>query len=110
MIKVVGVRFKDAGKIYYFDPDGKLIKEEDNIIVETSRGIEFGQVVVGPKLVSDDEVYQPLKKVLRVATEDDIYKNKENKIKENEAFGICLEKIEKHELEMKLVDVEYTFD
>lgn len=110
MVKVVGVRFKDAGKIYYFDPDGKLIKEEDNVIVETSRGIEFGQVVVGPKLVSDDEVYQPLKKVLRVATEDDIYKNKENKRKENEAFGICLEKIEKHDLEMKLVDVEYTFD
>jgi cell fate regulator YaaT (PSP1 superfamily) len=110
MIKVVGVRFKDAGKIYYFDPDGKLIKKEDNVIVETSRGIEFGLVVVGPKLVSEEEVYQPLKKVLRVATQDDIDKNRENKIKENEAFGICLEKIEKHGLEMKLVDVEYTFD
>src|SRR6056297_768092 len=110
MIKVVGVRFKDAGKIYYFDPDGKLIKDQDNVILETARGIEFGQVVVGAKLVSEDEVYQPLKKVLRIATEDDVDKNIENKRKENEAFGICLEKIEKHGLDMKLVDVEYTFD
>ena len=110
MIKVVGVRFKKAGKIYYFDPDKKLIKTEDPVIVETARGIEFGKVVIGPKLVKDEEIVQPLKKVLRVATEDDIEKNNRNKEDEQKAFGICLEKIAEHDLDMKLVDVEYTFD
>lgn len=110
MIKVVGVRFKKAGKIYYFDPDKKWINEGDNVIVETIRGIEFGQVVVGPKFVKDDDIVQPLKKVIRVATEEDIKLNIENKEKESAAFELCLKKIEEHELEMKLVDIEYTFD
>ena len=110
MIKVVGIRFKKAGKIYYFDPDKKWIKKGDYVVVETSRGIEFGQVVVGPKLVKEEEIIQPLKKVLRVATNEDIKRNEENRKKELEAFEICLEKIEKHQLDMKLVDIEYTFD
>lgn len=110
MIKVVGVRFKKAGKIYYFDPDKKWINEGDNVIVETIRGIEYGQVVVGPKMVKDEDIVQPLKKVLRLATEEDIKCNQENKEKEKAAFDMCLKKIEEHELEMKLVDIEYTFD
>lgn len=110
MIKVVGVRFKKAGKIYYFDPDKKWINEGDNVIVETIRGIEYGQVVVGPKLVKEEDIVQPLKKVLRLATEEDIKCNQENKEKEKAAFDLCLKKIEEHGLEMKLVDIEYTFD
>lgn len=110
MIKVVGVRFKKAGKIYYFDPDKKWIKDGDPVIVETIRGIEYGQVVVGPKLIKEEDVIQPLKKVLRLATEEDIKCNKENKEKEQQAFDLCFRKIEEHELEMKLVDIEYTFD
>jgi len=110
MIKVVGVRFKKAGKIYYFDPDKKWIKDGDNVIVETIRGIEYGQVVVGPKMVKDEDIIQPLKNVLRLATEEDIKINQENKEKEQQAFDLCLKKIQEHELEMKLVDIEYTFD
>jgi len=110
MIKVVGVRFKKAGKIYYFDPDKKWIKDGDFVIVETVRGIEYGQVVVGPKLVKEEDIIQPLKKVLRLATAEDIKCNQENKEKEQEAFNICSKKIEEHKLEMKLVDIEYTFD
>lgn len=110
MIKVVGVRFKKAGKIYYFDPDKKWINEGDFVIVETIRGIEYGQVVVGPKLVKEEDIVSPLKKVLRLATEEDIRINQENKEKEKEAYNLCLKKIEEHELEMKLVDIEYTFD
>lgn len=110
MIKVVGVRFKKAGKIYYFDPDKKWIKEGDFVIVETVRGIEYGQVVVGPKMVEEEDIVQPLKKVLRLATAEDVKCNEENKEKEKHAFDICLKKIEEHGLEMKLVDIEYTFD
>ena len=110
MIKVVGVRFKKAGKIYYFDPDKKWIKDGDYVIVETIRGIEYGQVVVGPKLVKEEDIVQPLKKVLRLATEEDIRCNQENKEKEQQAFDLCQKKIEEHQLEMKLVDIEYTFD
>ncbi len=110
MIKVVGVRFKKAGKIYYFDPDKKWINEGDYVIVETIRGIEYGQVVVGPKMVKEEDIVQPLKKVLRLATEEDIRCNQENKEKEKSAFDLCLKKIEEHGLEMKLVDIEYTFD
>lgn len=110
MIKVVGVRFKKAGKIYYFDPDKKWIKEGDFAIVETVRGVEYGQVVVGPKMVKDEDIVQPLKKVLRLATAEDIKCNQENKEKEQQAFDICLKKIQEHDLEMKLVDIEYTFD
>lgn len=110
MVKVVGIRFKTAGKIYYFDPDSKLIRKEDFVVVETARGIEFGQVVVGPKLVKEEEIFQPLKKVLRVATQDDVDKNARNKSDEEKAFAKCIEKISLHNLDMKLVDVEYTFD
>ncbi|EOD01060.1 PSP1 domain-containing protein [Caldisalinibacter kiritimatiensis] len=110
MVTVVGVRFKKAGKIYYFDPDNIDIKEGDNVILETARGIEFGQVVVGPKEVNEEEIVPPLKKVIRLATEEDKEKHKENKEKEKEAFDICLKKIEEHGLKMKLIDVEYTFD
>lgn len=110
MITVVGVRFKSAGKIYYFDPGDIDIKKENNVVVETSRGIEFGQVVVGPKEVLEEDIVTPLKKVLRVATLEDEIKNQQNKAKEEEAFKICLKKISKHQLDMKLIDVEYTFD
>jgi len=110
MIKVVGVRFKKAGKIYYFDPEKKWINNGDFVIVETIRGIEYGQVVVGPKTVKEEDIVQPLKKVLRLATEEDIRLNDENMEKEKQAFDICLKKIEEHGLEMKLIDIEYTFD
>lgn len=110
MITVVGVRFKGAGKIYYFDPDDLDIKVEEHVIVETARGIEFGHVVVGSKQVTEEEIVQPLKKVLRVATEEDYKTHRDNKLMAKEAFMICLDKIEEHSLEMKLVDVEYTFD
>jgi cell fate regulator YaaT (PSP1 superfamily) len=110
MISVIGVRFKKAGKIYYFDPDSKMVKKDDDVIVETSRGIEFGSAVVGPKLIVEEEVIQPLKKVLRVATKDDVEKNAKNKKNEHKAFVTCMGKIDDHNLDMKLVDVEYTFD
>lgn len=110
MVTVVGVRFKKAGKIYYFDPDNIDIKKDDYVIVETARGIEFGHAVVGIKQISEEEIVPPLKKVLRVATEEDIAVNKENIKKEKEAFETCLRKIEGHNLDMKLIDVEYTFD
>lgn len=107
---VIGVRFKPAGKIYYFDPDIHEISSTDKVIVETARGIEFGHVVVGPREISEAEVVQPLKKVLRVATEEDKEQVKINETKEKEAFNICLEKINQHNLPMKLIEVEYTFD
>lgn len=110
MVEVIGVRFKKAGKIYYFDPDGIAIEKDNDVIVETVRGVEYGHVVVGIKMVDEEDIVSPLKKVLRVATEEDEKIHLENKLKEDEAFSICLEKIEKHELEMKLIDVEYTFD
>lgn len=107
---VIGVRFKPAGKIYYFDPDTYEISSTDKVIVETARGIEFGHVVVGPREINENEIFQPLKKVLRVATEEDIKQVKENETKEKEAFKLCLEKISEHNLPMKLIEVEYTFD
>lgn len=110
MITVIGVRFKKAGKIYYFDPDDLDIKVGDQVIVETSRGLEFGDVVVGPKEVSEEEVVLPLKKVLRIATDEDRAIVLVNREKEKEAFYICLKKIKEHGLPMKLIDVEYTFD
>lgn len=110
MINVVGVRFKTASKIYYFDPGKKYIKLNDNVIVETVRGVEFGEIVVGPKDVPDEEIVTSLKPVLRVATNEDKRINEENKQMEKEAFDICMEKIKLHELVMKLIDVEYTFD
>ena len=110
MIKVIGVRFRTAGKIYFFDPVEFDIKRGDHVIVETARGVEYGTVVCNPKEVAEDEVVQPLKAVLRVATEKDDEQERSNKIKEKEAFKICLEKIRKHNLDMKLIDAEYTFD
>lgn len=110
MYTVVGVSFKKAGKIYYFDPGEIELKKGDNVIVETARGIEFGEVVLEKKEVTEDEIVAPLKKVIRKATIDDIEKDKENHRLEEEAFDICLKKIDKHGLPMKLIDVEYTFD
>ena len=110
MIKVIGVRFRAAGKIYYFDPVGMEIKTGDNVIVETARGIEFGYVVLGSREVEEDKVIQPLKPVIRMATEEDRRIEARNKEKEKEAFAICLEKIRKRGLEMKLIDAEYMFD
>ncbi len=108
--KVVGVRFKKAGKIYYFDPGDLSLSPGTEVIVETVRGLEYGYVMVGPKEVSEEEITQPLKKVIRVATEEDRKKLQENREKEKKAFQIGLEKIEQHQLKMKLIDVEYTFD
>ncbi|WP_315081863.1 stage 0 sporulation family protein [uncultured Clostridium sp.] len=110
MIKVIGVRFKKAGKIYYFDPVNFAVKKENYVIVETARGIEFGQCVIGIKEISEDEIVSPLKEVIRIADEKDIQKHKDNKGRENEALEICLKKIQEHGLKMKLIDVEYTFD
>ena len=110
MTKVIGVRFRTAGKIYFFAPGKFDIKQGDNVIVETARGVEFGRVVSGPKDVKDEEVVQPLKSVIRPANDQDRKTVEKNKQKEKEAFKICQEKIRKHKLEMKLIDVEYTFD
>ena len=110
MVKVIGVRFRTAGKIYYFDPGKLQIRRNDHVIVETARGIEYGTVVCDPKEVEDDKVIQPLKAVLRVATPKDDEQEASNKQKEREAYKICLEKIRKHDLQMKLIDAEYTFD
>lgn len=110
MVTVVGIRFKKAGKIYYFDPVETGAKRDDFAIVETARGVEFGAVVIGPKNVSENEIVAPLKPVLRVATDEDIKTNEENIMKEEEALKICEEKVLKHELDMKLIDAEYTFD
>ena len=110
MIKVVGVRFRRAGKIYYFDPKDFKIETGNHVIVETARGVEFGTVIIAPKEVSEETVVQPLKPVIRIATAADEKTEEKNKEKEKEAFRICLEKIAKHKLEMKLVEAEYTFD
>ncbi len=110
MVKVIGVRFRTAGKIYFFDPLKFNVKRGDHVIVETARGVEYGTVVGDPKEVEDDKVVAPLKPVLRVATQRDMEQEAVNKIKEKEAFKICLEKIRKHKLDMKLIDAEYTFD
>ena len=107
---VVGVRFKRAGKIYYFDPNGLDLHMEQEVIVETARGLEYGSVKIGPKAVDQEAITPPLKKVLRVATAKDREQYLENQEKEAKAFQICLEKIKQHGLEMKLIDVEYTFD
>jgi len=110
MIKVIGVRFRNAGKIYYFDPVNLEVKAGDHVIVETARGIEYGYVVLGAREVEDDKVVQPLKSVIRMATKADDEVEKKNHEKEKEAFKICKEKIKKHGLLMKLIDAEYTFD
>lgn len=110
MIKVVGVRFRTAGKIYYFDPQNYEISLGSHVIVETARGVEFGTVMIAPKKLEPEQVVQPLKPVIRVATPEDEKTEANNRQKEKEAFKICLGKIQKHKMEMKLVDAEYTFD
>lgn len=110
MIKVIGVRFRHAGKIYYFSPGRLKIHAGDHVIVETARGVEYGHVVIGIKEVEDDKVVQPLKSVIRLATVQDDDQADANKAKEKDAFKICQDKIKKHGLEMKLIDAEYTFD
>lgn len=110
MEKVIGVRFRNAGKVYYFSPGKLNIPKGKHVIVETARGIEYGYVVVGTKEVEADKVIQPLKPVLRIATAEDDAKEAANRQKEKEAFQICLEKIRKHKLDMKLIQAEYTFD
>ena len=110
MTKIVGIRFRNVGKIYYFDPKNYKMQVGDHVIVETARGVEFGRVVLGPKEVGEDEVVHPLKEVLRVATQADEDREKQNRLKEKDAFKICQKKIREHGLEMKLIDAEYTFD
>lgn len=110
MIKVIGVRFRRAGKIYYFSPGKLKIHAGDHVIVETARGVEYGHVVIGVKEVEDDKVVQPLKPVIRLATVQDDDQEDANRAKEKDAFKICQDKIKKHGLEMKLIDAEYTFD
>ena len=110
MVKIVGVRFRNAGKVYYFDPKGYKIKAGDHVIVETARGVEYGSVVGGVRNVPDDTIVQPLKAVIRVATPEDDVRAQRNRDKEKDALKICQEKIIKHGLEMKLIDAEYTFD
>ena len=109
-MQVIGVRFRDGGKIYYFSPEGQEIKKGGHVIVETSRGVEYGHVVLGTKEVEDGKVSQPLKPVIRVATPDDDAREAANRDKEKQAFETCKEKIKKHGLEMKLIRAEYTFD
>lgn len=110
MTKVIGVRFRPAGKVYFFSPGKFHIRAGEKVIVETARGVEFGQVVTGVKEVEEEQITQPLKSVIRIATKDDIRKEEKNREKEKEAFEICLEKIRKRGLEMKLINAEYTFD
>ena len=110
MVTVIGVRFRTAGKIYYFSPGKLEIKNGDHVIVETARGIEYGHVVLGNRDVEDNKVVQPLKAVIRMANKEDIAREEANRKKEKDAFKICQEKIRKHELQMKLIDAEYTFD
>lgn len=110
MNKVVGVRFKKAGKVYYFDPNNIDVKLNDFVIVETARGVEFGHVVIGPKMVSHEEIVAPLKAVIRIAEDEDFDIHRDNKKKAKEAMSICQAKVIEHGLDMKVIDVEYTFD
>ncbi len=110
MTKIVGVRFKPAGKVYYFDPAGFDIKKGNFVVVETARGVELGEVVIAPCEIKDENVIKPLKSVIRIANANDIKVRQQNKEKEKSAFSICNEQIKKHGLDMKLVEVEYTFD
>lgn len=110
MAKIIGVRFKSAGKVYYFSPSGLDIKEGDSVIVETARGVECGEVVLHEREIDDDKLASPLKPVIRIASQKDFETLEKNKAKEQEAFKICEEKIAKHKLKMNLIDVECTFD
>ena len=106
MTKVIGVRFRNVGKIYYFSPKDFDIKSGDHVIVETARGVEYGQVVLPPREVEDEKVIQPLKEVIRIANTQDDKKEENNRRREKDAYQICLKKIREHGLEMKLIDVE----
>src|SRR5665648_259813 len=110
MVRVAGIRFKKAGKVYYFDPDELDIKQGTNVIVETARGLEFGNVTADIKEVPETQIIMPLKKVIRIADHKDEAQHEENTNKKARAIELCLEKVAKHKLEMKLIDVEYTFD
>ena len=110
MANIIGVRFKRAGKIYFFDPDGKQIERGEHVIVETSMGMEYGEVVIANRQLPQEKIVTPLKKIIRVANKDDAKKNEENKKQEKEAFKVCEKKIKEHGLEMKLLDVEFKFD
>jgi cell fate regulator YaaT (PSP1 superfamily) len=110
MLTVIGVRFKKAGKIYYFDPVNNQFSQGDGVIVETSRGVECGEVVIANREIKEEDIVAPLKSVYRKATSEDLEKMQENQRKEKEAFKICQQKIESHDLPMNLIDVEYTFD
>ncbi|MCC3866105.1 MULTISPECIES: PSP1 domain-containing protein [Terrisporobacter] len=110
MINIVGVRFKNAGKIYYFDPVDFAIEKDMDVVVETARGLEYGTVVVGKKEIDEESLVSPLKPIIRIATEEDTKIYKENKEKAKETFELCLQKIKEHELTMYLIDCEYTFD
>lgn len=110
MVKIVGVRFKPAGKIYYFDPGDLKIETGNDVIVETARGLEYGMVVIRPKLVKEEDLISPLKPIIRIASDDDAETYLENKVKTKEAYDICDKKIKDHDLEMYLIDCEYTFD
>ncbi|MDD3219814.1 MAG: stage 0 sporulation family protein [Lachnospiraceae bacterium] len=110
MIKIIGIRFRNVGKVYYFNPKKFKMKAGDHVIVETARGVEYGTVVLEPRDVEDKEVVQPLKEVIRMATPKDDAKEESNRKKEKEAFDVCEKKIRQHNLDMKLIDVEYTFD
>jgi len=110
MAEIIGVRFKNAGKVYYFDPGGHTVGKGDKVIVETSRGTECGEVMLSNRMVEDKQITQPLKKMLRPADRQDIEKVEKNREREEYAFKVCQEKVRDHELDMKLIDVEYTFD
>ena len=110
MAEVVGIRFKEVGKVYYFDPDGMQFKKGDRAVVETARGVECGEIAMENREVDDSEIVKPLKRIVRPANENDLRVVRENRAKEQKAFSICEEKIRAHNLDMKLVDVEYTFD
>lgn len=110
MAEVVGIRFKEVGKVYYFDPDGMQFKKGDRAVVETARGVECGEIAMENREVDDSEIVKPLKRIVRPANENDLRAVRENREKEKKAFAICEEKIRAHKLDMKLVDVEYTFD
>ena len=110
MAEIIGVRFKEVGKVYYFDPLDNKLNTGDRVIVETARGLECGEVATPKKTVDDAEISHPLKPLIRIATEKDLNHLAENKLKEKEAYRICEQKIANHKLEMKLVNVEYTFD
>lgn len=110
MVKIVGIRFKSVGKIYYFDPLDIDVRMGQDVIVETARGVEFGKAVIGPRNIEEEKLNNPLKPIIRIATTDDSVKYLENREKAKECFQVCKEKVKKHELDMFLIDCEYTFD